>query len=136
MVAILEVIYDIIKALKLLRSLFMKKLITTILLTLSMILLVACGSTTKTQEKNIVGTWENKDGYIELYNDKTAHTYIDENPLEGHWSIKDNYVYIERENTPYNLKAKLSDDNFSSLEFERVNKKSGETTSSSIFTKK
>ena len=135
MVAILEVIYDIIKALKL-RSLFMKKLITTVLLTLSMILLVACGSTTKTQEKNIVGTWENKDGYIELYNDKKAHTYIDKNPLEGHWSIKDNYVYIERENTPYNLKAKLSNDNSSSLEFERVDKESGETTSSSIFTKK
>ena len=45
----------------------MKKIVSCILIVLTAVVLVACGTSVKDQEKNLVGVWSGESGTLTLY---------------------------------------------------------------------
>ena len=93
-----------------------KLIITSFFLTISLILLVACGNKIEDQEKKLVGKWEGKYGTIILYDNKEA--YVDFRvETDGSWEVKGGNVYIRRDGEARDLIAKIPNGNFSDLGF-------------------
>ena len=94
-----------------------KTIIATLLLTISTILLVACGQSTKDK---IIGTWSgNQDSIIVLNQDGTAQIDGGSGVANGTWTLKDGYLYIESEESyQSDIMAKIPNGDFSSITVE------------------
>lgn len=111
-----------------------KTIIATLLLTISTILLVACGQSTKDK---MIGTWIGSDGSIIVLNqDGTSQIDGGSSITDGTWTLKDGYLYIERE-TKADVMAKIPNGDFSSITVEEdPNNDSSSSWNTEIFTKK
>ncbi|HFU4190513.1 TPA: hypothetical protein ACGO8C_002053 [Streptococcus suis] len=93
-----------------------KTIIATLLLTISTILLVACGQSTKDK---LIGTWNgSQDSIIVLNQDGTAQVDGGSRAINGTWTLKDGYLYIDREEKA-DLRAKIPNGDFSSITVEK-----------------
>ena len=102
----------------------MKKIVSCILIVLTAVVLVACGTSVKDQEKNLVGVWSGESGTLTLYDNKKAATSFDGYDIDGTWSIKDGKLYVTRDSHS-DLQATLPDGEFSSLEVVWIGKSTG-----------
>ncbi|HFR3702982.1 TPA: hypothetical protein ACHVE0_001994 [Streptococcus suis] len=110
-----------------------KTIIATLLLTISTILLVACGQSTKDK---MIGTWNgHKDSIMVLNQDGTAQIEGGAGVTNGTWTLKDGYLYIERDEKA-DLMAKIPNGDFSSITVEKdPNTDSSSKWTTEIFTK-
>lgn len=116
----------------------MKKFFSYLIIALTAITLVACGTSVKDQEKNLVGTWRGETGTITLYDNKKAETRLDGVSETGTWSIEDGKLYIKRDGKRVlDLQATLPDGEFSSFEIIWIAKSTGKqhTDKSEMFMK-
>lgn len=112
----IEYNYRIIKQVGIFTMKIFKLTVTSFLLIMSLVLLIACGNKIEDQEKKLVGKWEGKYGTIILYDNKEA--YVDFRlETDGSWEVKDGNVYIKRDGEARDLIAKIPNGEFSELGF-------------------